>query len=75
MIRKTIIALAAVAAVASVAATPTTASAGWKGGGFGGKPHFHFGFKAFHRPYFVDYCTYKKVWNKWTYSWELIKVC
>ncbi len=43
MLRKIALVLVAAASLSAVALAPTAASAHWKGGGFGGFHHHHFG--------------------------------
>lgn len=80
MIRKTVLAVAAIATVGVAALAPTTASATYYGHGYGHRSHYGFyGHRNFyaHRHYVptYSYCTIKKVWNDYTYSWDFVKVC
>jgi len=43
MLRQITLALVAAASLGAIALAPTAASAGWKGGGFGGFHHHHWG--------------------------------
>ena len=70
MFRKTVLALTAVAALGAVAFTSTEASATY---GYGYRHGYSYGYRHYAPTY--GYCFYKKVWNDYTYSWELIKVC
>jgi hypothetical protein len=71
MFRKTILALSAVAALGAISFTTTEASAHGYGYsyGYGHRPVYAY------RYYAPTYCSYKKVWNSYTYSWDFVKVC
>ena len=67
MIRKSIAALAAVASLAAIA-LPTTASAGYYG-------HHYKPFYSYNTYRYVPTCTFVKVYNEYTYSYDFVKKC
>jgi hypothetical protein len=80
MLRKLALALVAAASLSVVALAPTAASAHWKGGGFGGFHHHHFG-PSFGIGYIGggyggDGCfVTRRVLTPFGFRWRTVNVC